>query len=262
MSPVSLILDLRGRLRYCRTLLFGRRIIRMTNRTPIISFSFDDFPSSALHSGGGILEEHGVAGTYYTALGLMNTDAPVGRIFSEHDLREVLARGHELGCHTFDHYDAWKTHPTMFEDSIRKNREALGRFLPGASFSSLSYPLSNPRPRTKQNMEKYFLGCRGCGQKTNSGAVDLNFLRAFFLERSRGDSTAVKALIDDNSRSSGWLIFATHDVAEKPTRFGCTPGFFRDIVRYAVASGAAILPVAAALKKIHGTTPAQAAAVA
>jgi peptidoglycan/xylan/chitin deacetylase (PgdA/CDA1 family) len=262
MFSLDSVADLRGRLRYCRTLLFGRRCIRMTNRTPVISFSFDDFPSSALHTGGGILEEHGVAGTYYTALGLMNTDAPVGRIFSERELHEVVARGHELGCHTFDHYDAWNTHPSKFEDSIRKNREALSRLLPGASFLTHSYPLSIPRPRTKQNMEKYFLGCRGCSQKVNSRAIDLNFLRAFFLEQSRGNATAVKAIIDDNSRSAGWLIFATHDVAENPSQFGCTPGFFRDIVRHAVASGAAILPVAAAVKRIHGATPAQRAAAA
>jgi peptidoglycan/xylan/chitin deacetylase (PgdA/CDA1 family) len=251
MLSLDSITDFRGRVRYCRTLLFGRRSVCMTNRTPMVSFSFDDFPSSALHSGGGILEEHGVAATYYTALGLMNTDGPVGKIFSEGELHEVVARGHELGCHTFDHCDAWNTDPRTFDDSVRKNRDALSRLLPGSSFSTLSYPLANPRPRTKQNMEKYFEGCRGCSQKFNRGTVDLNFLRAFFLEQSRGNAAVVKALIDDNSRSRGWLIFATHDVAEKPTKFGCTPGFFRDIVGYAVASGATILPVGAAVKRIR-----------
>jgi peptidoglycan/xylan/chitin deacetylase (PgdA/CDA1 family) len=217
----------------------------------MISFSFDDFPSSALRSGGGILEEHGVAGTFYTALGLMNTDGPVGRLFSEKDLHDVPARGHELGCHTFDHYDAWNTDPRTFESSVVRNRQALGRLLPGASFQTLSYPLSNPRPDTKHNMEKYFLGCRGCGQRPNSGAIDLGFLRAFFLEQSRGNIAAVKTRIDDNHRSKGWLIFATHDVVESPSRFGCTPKFFRDVVRYAVDSGATILPVAVALNRIR-----------
>jgi hypothetical protein len=242
---------LRGHLRYCGTLLFGRRSIRLANRGPVISFTFDDFPCSALHTGGRILEKHGVAGTYYAALGLMNTDGPVGRIFSEGELHEVLARGHELGCHTFDHCNAWNTHPRAFEDSILKNREALNRLLPGASFLTLSYPLDIPRPRTKQKMEKYFLGCRGCSQKVNAGAADLNFLRAFFLEQSRGDASTVKAIIDDNARSGGWLIFATHDIAEKPSRFGCTPEFFTEVVRYAVGSGATILPVGAAVKKIR-----------
>ena len=62
----------------------------------------------------------------------------------------------------------------------------------------------------------------------------------------------VNALIDQNCRCGGWLILATHDIAEKPSEFGCTPAFFKDIVRRAAASGATILPVAAALKKIRG----------
>ena len=129
---------LRARLRYCTTLLLGRRVVRLANTTPMISFTFDDFPRSALHSGGTILEEFGLAATYYAALGLMNAEAPVGRIFSEEDLSEVLARGHELGCHTFDHCHAWKTHPTAFEQSILKNRWALRQLLPG--------PASRPIP--------------------------------------------------------------------------------------------------------------------
>ena len=36
---------------------------------------------------------------------------------------------------------------------------------------------------------------------------------------------------------------ATHDVDDNPSPYGCTPGFFEEIVRYAVNSGAVILPV-------------------
>src|SRR4051812_1494906 len=104
--------------RYARTTLFGRRCIRLRNRFPLISFTFDDFPRSALYTGGEILRKYGAAGTYYTALGLMGTDGPVGRIFSEADLPEVLGRGHEFGCHTFDHCDTWTTHPATYERSI------------------------------------------------------------------------------------------------------------------------------------------------
>src|SRR5881394_4086832 len=119
---MSLLTFLRNSYLYPRTILFGRRSIRLVNQSPLISFTFDDFPRTALHAGGDILEKYGLAGTYYAAFGLMNTEAPVGRIFSEDDLRGVLDRGHELGCHTFDHYDSLKTHPKTFEDSILRNR--------------------------------------------------------------------------------------------------------------------------------------------
>lgn len=239
-----------GRVRYCKGTFLGRRVIRLAHRTPMISFTFDDFPRSALYAGGDILQEHGLRATYYTALGLMNTNGPVGRIFSERDLPELLARGHELGCHTFDHCDAWHTDPRTFEDSILKNQEALGRLLPDASFSTLSYPLSIPRPQTKRLAGRHFQGCRGSSQRINSGLVDLNFLRAFFLEQSRGEA-AVKAIIDRNCLDCGWLIFATHDIADDPTRFGCERRLFKEIVHYAAVSGAKILPVAAALKELN-----------
>lgn len=239
---------------YWRALFLSRRCIRLASRTPVISFTFDDFPHSALQKGGAILQEHGLAGTYYTSLGLMNTDGPVGRLFSERDLSDALAGGHELGCHTFDHCHSWHTPPEEFEKSILKNRQSLSRLLPGASFTTLSYPLTMPRPRTKRKASQYFTCCRGgCSPSLNSGTTDLNFLDAFFLEQHRDNPTSVKKIIDQNCARRGWLIFATHDVEENPTRFGCTPSFFRDVVQHSVASGATILPVAAALEKVRET---------
>jgi peptidoglycan/xylan/chitin deacetylase (PgdA/CDA1 family) len=234
-----------------RTTLLGRRSLRLTNQTPIISFTFDDFPRTALHTGGEILQKYGVAGTYYTALGLMDTDGPVGRLFAETDLREVVSRGHELGCHTFDHYDTLNTHPKTFEDSILRNRDALSRLLPGASFPTLSYPLSIPLPQTKRRMGKHFLGCRGGFQEINRETADLNFLKSFFLEQCGGDFDLVKHVVDQNRQAGGWLIFSTHDIADKPSRFGCTTQFFADVVRYSVDSGAVILPVGAAIEKLR-----------
>jgi hypothetical protein len=52
-------------------------------------------------------------------------------------------------------------------------------------------------------------------------------------------------------RQNGWLIFATHDVCESPTRFGCTPRFFKQVVDYASKSGATVLPVHEAFQKIQ-----------
>jgi hypothetical protein len=61
-------------------------------------------------------------------------------------------------------------------------------------------------------------------------------------------------LIDTNRADQGWLIFATHDVAKEPSRFGVTPEFFEDIVRYAEKSGARILPIVQALDVLSQAT--------
>jgi hypothetical protein len=39
-------------------------------------------------------------------------------------------------------------------------------------------------------------------------------------------------LFEDNARCGGWLILYTHDVAEEPSAFGCTPGDFERLVAY------------------------------
>ena len=55
--------------------------------SPVISFTFDDFPRSALLNAGAILRERGLAGTYYASFGLMGTKAPTGEMFEREDLR-------------------------------------------------------------------------------------------------------------------------------------------------------------------------------
>ena len=60
----------------------------------------------------------------------------------------------------------------------------------------------------------------------------------------------IKGVIDENSKAGGWLIFATHDLSDLPTRWGCVPQLFEDIVEYSVNSGARILPVFRAYESI------------
>ena len=215
---------------------------------PLVSFTFDDFPRSALLTGGAILRRSGLEGTYYTSLGLLGKRTESGQMFLRDDLTALLEQGHELGCHTFSHCDSWDTGAATFEKSIVENGTVLSRLIPGAEFRSFSYPISLPRPLTKAKIADHFLSCRGGGQTLNAGKTDLNQLKAYFLEKSRGDIQAVKDIIERNRQIRGWLIFATHDVSEHPTPFGCTPEFFQEIVAYAVKSGAQIVPVIKALE--------------
>lgn len=240
------IVRIRNRYRRLLSMYGGQRIVQLRLKSPIISFTFDDFPQSAAREAGSILTANGLRGTYYVSLGLMDREIPAGRAFSRDDLEHVVAEGHELGCHTFDHCDAWETATSAFEKSIIANQRAIAQFLPGTAFQTLSYPINCPRPQTKRRAEKYFVCSRAGGQASNIAATDANSLRAFFLEKSNSNPEAVESLIADNWRQNGWLIFATHDVSGNPTPFGCTPEFFERIVRFARNSGSRILPVSEA----------------
>lgn len=236
--------------------LFFRRPFPINTSVPLISFTFDDFPRSALLTGGAILKDYGAVGTYYASFALMSTQSASGAMFLPEDLSLLLAQGHELGCHTFHHCPTWQTSPVAFERSSIENGRAFSALLPGVSLRTLSYPISPPRPETKRRVAKHFLCCRGGGQTFNRITTDLNYLRAFFLEQSRDNPEAVKNLIDANQRAAGWLIFATHDVCPTPSPFGCTPEFFQSIVQYSIRSGARVLPMAQAyeaLRSSHAT---------
>jgi peptidoglycan/xylan/chitin deacetylase (PgdA/CDA1 family) len=229
----------------------GRRRFAMLPGTPMASFTFDDFPRSALANGGAILEAVGTSGTYYASLGLSGRTTETGEQFTTSDLETLLEAGHELGCHTFDHCHAWDTSPADFEASVVRNAQALQTLVPGTRFRTHSYPLSIPRPATKRRVARHVTAARCGGQRFNCGRADLNYLNAFFIEQSRDHFETIKRLIDANARAGGWLIFATHDVAPYPTRYGCTPALLERIVHDCIASGTAVVPVTAALSALQ-----------
>jgi peptidoglycan/xylan/chitin deacetylase (PgdA/CDA1 family) len=190
-------------------------------------------------------------------------------MYQPEDLKELARLGHELGCHTFGHCHSWNTPPDQYEKAILENQQVLNEVLPGTAFQTFSYPFSGPRLAVKRVAARHFLCCRGGGlragrvllrhqpggQTFNSGTTDLNLLCAFFLEQSRENPEAVKRLIDQNAQARGWLIFATHDVRDTPSRFGCTPAFFEQVVQWSLESGARLLPVVEALEVLKASQP-------
>jgi peptidoglycan/xylan/chitin deacetylase (PgdA/CDA1 family) len=242
-----------GKWRRTLAATLSRRVVQMRNSKPIISFTFDDFPKSAIEIGGTILQDHGVFATYYVALGLLDRDEAAGRICSAQDVRLAVQQGHELGCHTFGHCDPWDTEPDLFEQSLEQNQRALSDLLPETKFHTMSYPISTtPRPITKHRTGRRFSCCRAGGYRINVGTVDLNYVHSFFLERYGDRIAEIDALIDRNRTERGWLIFSTHDITSQPTQYGCTPEFFTEVVRLSVRSGARVLPVEKALLEVDG----------
>lgn len=229
---------------------------------PLISFSFDDAPQSAFDIGGEILNAHNVRATYYVSLGLLSSQSAIGLIASRDTLVRAVESGHELGCHTFHHHDAWNTGRAEYIASIDENQCALEDVLPGYAFRSFAYPKNGATLWVKAPLERRFECCRGGGQSINSGSTDLNLLKACFLDRrARVDVDFVRALIQRNAESGGWLIFAAHDISDAQRDFSCGVGFFETVVSLAADSGAQILPVAAACARIRDVHTSRAMAV-
>ena len=222
----------------------ARRDFKLESNVPYVSFTFDDFPRTALTEGGTILRRRGVRGTYFVSMQLLGKPSPSGPIATSDDVKALLAEGHELGCHTYEHLDGCNSSVAAFERSIRQNRTVLADVAPAAELPIFAYPLDGPVLSIKRAVGKHFVGCRGGGQTFNSGVIDLNLLKAYFLDwRNRGNLDVVREVVERNAAERGWLIFATHDVAADPSRYGCRPDLFEETVRLSIASGARVVPM-------------------
>jgi peptidoglycan/xylan/chitin deacetylase (PgdA/CDA1 family) len=224
----------------------------MNNDVPLVSFSFDDAPASAFERGAEVLEASGVRATFYVSLGLVGSSSELGPIGTRAHLQRAFQEGHELGCHTFDHLDAWHCTTSAYVASIERNRSALHEFLPSARFRSFAYPKSGARTMVKKAIGDRFECGRGGGQTFNCGVVDLNLVRCVFLDRyTNVDLPAVRDLIARNAARRGWLVFAAHDISHGSGPLSCDPAFLSSTLRMSIESGAKVVPVAAACELLR-----------
>jgi hypothetical protein len=130
-----------------------------------------------------------------------------------------------------------------FEASILRNREALRAHRPDLELSTLAFPYGHAEIRTERVARKYYACARTGWKGINRGRIDLLRLRTYPLGRDSRDLGAMKALVDRNRDLRGWLIFFTHDVADEPSDWGCTPRLLEDVISHAAATGATILNI-------------------
>src|SRR5262245_11070502 len=81
------------------------RAVAMQNEKPLVSFTFDDVPTSAYLNGAHILEDLGVRGTFYIAAGRCGQKDQVEdwEVILPEQVAQLSANGHEIGSHTFSH---------------------------------------------------------------------------------------------------------------------------------------------------------------
>jgi peptidoglycan/xylan/chitin deacetylase (PgdA/CDA1 family) len=235
--------DLLGRARRGIISAVERREVPLPDMGPLVSFSFDDFPLSALHVGGAILKSYGISGTYYAAMGLMGTANHMGPHFEAEDLAMLLKDGHELGSHTFGHVSCRALPLRDYEAEVRKGREAVERITGGGQFHHFSYPYGHVTLRAKARIGARFASCRSIFRGINTSPVDLNLLRANRLYSWSFDLDAISRLVTQNERQRGWLVFYTHDVSVRPSAFGCTPAQLESVVKLVARARATVLPV-------------------
>lgn len=225
----------------------ARREAKLSTSHPLVSFTFDDFPKTALSIGGAILTDRGLSGTYYAAAGLMGKTTEVGRIFDESDLPRLIESRHELACHTYSHVSAADAALSSYYEDVMKGEQALRKYLDVAHQNNFSYPFGRATILAKRKVAPAMRSCRGIFPGSNGPIVDLNLLSANSLYGGIEGLPKIQSLIEENIRNRMWLIFYTHDIQNTPSDFGCTPQLFEKVVRCAIESGSEVVTVKRAL---------------
>jgi peptidoglycan/xylan/chitin deacetylase (PgdA/CDA1 family) len=196
---------------------------RMRNDTPMVTFTFDDLPKSAATTGARILEAYDARGTFYISGELVGTTSPQWAFVEAEDIVALHAQGHEIGCHTFSHKRACDLDAASLSLEVERNRGYFRSLDRSIEVENFAYPFGYGSIMRKRQLRTTFQSCRSILPGTNSGTVDLQFLRATPLIDSRIDRDAIERAFEHAQINNGWLIFYTHDVADAPSPYGCSP---------------------------------------
>jgi peptidoglycan/xylan/chitin deacetylase (PgdA/CDA1 family) len=210
---------------------------------PVVSFTFDDFPRSALHEGGRMLRERGWTGAYFTAGSFCGRRVDGLDYFDRDDLVQAAEQGHEIGCHTFSHLRLPETSPEAIEADLQRNTDFVAEVLPGHRLSSFAYPFGDLHLGQKALMARHFPICRGIWPGLNTGRMDFAQLKAVSLERRMSEDVDVEAWLERAQAERGWLIFFTHDVSDDPSPYGSSRRAFEAVVDAVARRGIRVLPV-------------------
>ena len=222
----------------------------MRNAAPLVSFTFDDVPNSAFKNGAAVLESFGVRGTFFVAGGICGTADTDWRLIGEDQVRALHDRGHEIGCHTFSHVPVERLDAQTMDQECRSNQAFMHRLRADLALTNFCYPFGRVSLPRKLQLQKRFDSCRGVYEGINAGTVDLGMLKVIELyDRTLTPDKLRRALRETRERN-GWLVFYTHDVADKPSWIGASPKLLRETVAAIQAAGLPCLPIREALTAI------------
>jgi peptidoglycan/xylan/chitin deacetylase (PgdA/CDA1 family) len=162
-----------------------------------------------------------------------------------------VERGHEVALHGFDHLSARNTPIEKFIADVDRGEATLQQFLRAGTTRNFAYPYGHATLSAKRRLGPQMSSSRGTIAGLNGTVVDLNLLRANHLYGDIDELDRAQDLISENTRQSSWLIFYSHDVAEQPSPYGCTPSLLEKTVRFAVEQGATILTVADVVRTLR-----------
>lgn len=221
---------------------------QLRNAAPMVSFTFDDLPKSAVTTGADLLEAHGARGTFYVSGGLVDVGTEDWTAGDANDVVSLRRRGHEIGCHTFSHLRVCDLDQASLAGEIARNRDYFHALDLAIEIDTFAYPFGYGSLARKSQLKDQFQTCRSIVPGVNAGSVDLQFLRATPLIDGHIDRDGIERAFDDAETNNGWLIFYGHDVTDRPSPYGCSPALLNHALEVSVRRKIPALTMAEAMR--------------
>ena len=219
---------------------------------PIVTFTFDDFPKSALN-GADVIEKHNGRAGFYACTSFLGQRSPMmGEMFDGDTLAELRLRRHEVGAHSHTHLDCARDPLSKIERDIGENLVALSESGHNETVSAFAFPYGETSYAAKRWVGDVFATGRGVLAGVNRGEVDRSQLHAVELGASAMHRRRALAALKLCFAQKGWLFFYTHDVGASPTDYGAPTDLIGELAARAVEGGAVLAPptLAAALSGV------------
>jgi peptidoglycan/xylan/chitin deacetylase (PgdA/CDA1 family) len=233
---------------------------RLANKTPIVSFTFDDVPESAHTLGAAMLEKADGRGTYYVSTALLGRGSRQWTHIDRDGVADLDLRGHEIGLHTHTHRAVSCLSREELLREIRENYAELREISSSIAPQNFAYPFGLAAFPRKLQLSHLTRSSRSAKRGINVGLFDAQYLRCVELTDARLSLTELESFLDAVVVKNGWLIFLSHDVSTAPSPYGCSTSLLERAIEGVVARGVRIVTVAEALRQSRSAWPAWAIA--
>ncbi len=222
-----------------------------TPEQAIVSFTFDDFPKSAVEHGASALEAIGALGTFYACTGMLGHENIMGQLYTAEDLDRLRSAGHEIAAHTQTHLDCGQVSADTVRGEITENITNLKALVPDIEVSDFAWPYGETTYKAKASVGDLVTTGRGILPGINRKGSDLMQLRSCELTPQAATIKRAKQAIEKAVLIGGWVTIFTHDIRSDPSPFGTTPEAFMSLAKFARDSGARILPMQQAFRALQ-----------
>ena len=220
---------------------------------PMVSFTFDDIPDTAASVAAPMVEEYGGRATFYVAGGLLNQWSGHWNGADADDIIGLHGKGHEIACHTFTHRRTTDLDADTMAEEIELNRRFLEGLDSSIRLQNFAHPFGTVSLSRKSQLAGTFRSARSVLPGINSGSIDLHFLRATPLVNQHIDNDGIDRSFDEAVETGGWLIFYGHDIAARPSPYGCTAQLLRHALEAAAKRKLPIVTIAEALRRAEAS---------